>query len=50
MKTTPFKKSLIEDAIIKIVANGKDKMPAFKAKLSPDEISQVAKHVKSLGK
>ena len=50
MKTTAFKKDTSEADIVKIVENGKDKMPAYKAKLSADEISQVAKYVKSLGK
>jgi mono/diheme cytochrome c family protein len=50
MKTTPFKKDMSEADIIKIIESGKGKMPAYKTKLSADEISQVAKHVKSLGK
>src|SRR4051794_10649062 len=48
MKTTAFKKDTSEADIAKIVENGKDKMPSYKAKLSPDEISQVAKFVKTL--
>jgi cytochrome c6 len=31
-----------------LVTNGKGKMPAFKGKLSDDEISAVAKYVKTL--
>jgi cytochrome c6 len=50
MKTAPYKKDMSEADIVKIILNGKNKMPAFKGKLSPDELSQVAKHVKSLGK
>jgi len=50
MKTVQFPASLTEAEIVKITEGGKGKMPAYKSKLSPDEISQVAKHVKSLGK
>jgi cytochrome c6 len=50
MKTTAFKKDLAEADIVKAIENGKGKMPAYKGKLSPDEITQVAKHVKSLAK
>ena len=50
MKTTQFPKSLDDAAIVKIIEDGKGKMPGYKGKLSPDEISQVAKHVKSLAK
>jgi mono/diheme cytochrome c family protein len=31
-----------------LIANGKGKMPAFKGKLSDDEISAVVKYVKTL--
>jgi cytochrome c6 len=50
MKTAPFKKDTSEADIVKIVENGKNKMPAYKGKLSADEIAQVAKYVKSLEK
>ena len=50
MKTTAFKKDMTEADIVKIIESGKGKMPAYKGKLSPDEITQVAKHVKSLAK
>ena len=50
MKTVQFPKSLTEDEIVKITADGKGKMPSYKGKLSNDEITQVAKHVKTLAK
>jgi len=50
MKTVQFPASLTEAEIAKITDAGKGKMPAYKGKLSPDEISQVAKHVKTLAK
>ena len=50
MKTAQFPKTLDEAAIVKVLENGKNKMPSFKTKLSADEITQVAKHVKSLEK
>jgi len=48
MKTAPFKKDVSEADMVKIVTDGKGKMPAYKSKLSPDEVSQVVKHVLSL--
>lgn len=50
MKTAQFPKTLAEADIVKTLENGKNKMPSFKGKLSPDEISQVAKFVKGLEK
>ena len=50
MKTAQFPKTLSEADIVKTLENGKNKMPSFKTKLSVDEITQVAKHVKSLEK
>ena len=50
MKTAQFPKTLAEADILKTLENGKNKMPSFKGKLTPDEISQVAKFVKSLEK
>lgn len=50
MKTAQFPKTLDETAIVKVLENGKNKMPSFKAKLSADEMTQVARHVKSLEK
>jgi len=50
MKTVQFPKTLSEADIVKTLESGKNKMPSFKGKLSPDEISQVAKYVKTLGK
>ena len=50
MKTVQFPKTLTEEEIVKFTNDGKGKMPAYKGKLSPDEISQVAKFVKTLAK
>ena len=50
MKTPQFPKTLAEADIVKTLENGKNKMPSFKGKLTPDEIAQVAKFVKSLEK
>jgi len=36
--------------LIAIVADGKEKMPAYKGKLSPDEISQLVAHIRTLRK
>jgi mono/diheme cytochrome c family protein len=35
-----------EQELVKDIANGKGKMPSFKAKLSADEISALAKYIK----
>ena len=50
MKTVQFPKTLAEADIVKTLENGKNKMPSFKGKLTPDEITQVAKFVKTLEK
>ena len=44
-----FQSSASDDAIAKITAEGKGKMPAYRSKLSPDQIRAVTAHVKSLG-
>ncbi len=33
-----------------IIADGKNKMPGYKGKLSPDEIKQLVRHIRSLGR
>jgi mono/diheme cytochrome c family protein len=38
-----------DDAIAKITAEGKGKMPPYRSKLSPEQIRAVAAHVKTLG-
>ena len=40
--------SLTSDDLAGIVSKGKNKMPSFKAKLTPDQIQQVIQYVKSL--
>ena len=50
MKTVQFPKTLTDEEIVKITTDGKNKMPSYKGKLSPDEITQVAKFVKTLAK
>ena len=50
MKTVQFPKTLTAEQIVKITTDGKDKMPSYKGKLSPDEVAQVAKHVVTLEK
>ena len=37
-----------DDELTEIITNGKGKMPAFKSKLSEDEIKDVVKYVRSL--
>ena len=37
-----------EAGLVKIIANGEEKMPAFKGKLKEDEIAAVASYVHSL--
>ena len=44
-----FQKAWGVDAIAKITAEGKGKMPAYRTKLTPDQIRAVAAHVKTLG-
>jgi cytochrome c6 len=44
-----FQSGWSEDAIAKITSDGKGKMPAYRNKLSPEQIKAVAAHVKTLG-
>ena len=44
-----FQAAFSIDSIAQITANGKGKMPAYRSKLSPEQIRLVAAHVKSLG-
>jgi mono/diheme cytochrome c family protein len=44
-----FQSAWTEESIAKITAEGKDKMPGYRSKLSPEEIRAVAAHVKTLG-
>lgn len=44
-----FQSASSADSIAKITSEGKGKMPAYRSKLSPEQIKAVAAHVKSLG-
>jgi len=44
-----FQSASSVDAIAKITAEGKGKMPGYSSKLSPEQINAVAAHVKTLG-
>jgi mono/diheme cytochrome c family protein len=44
-----FQSAMGDDAIAKITAEGKGKMPPYRSKLSPEQIRAVAAHVKTLG-
>jgi len=44
-----FQSAWTVESIAKITADGKDKMPGYRSKLTPEQISAVAAHVKSLG-
>lgn len=44
-----FQSAWTEESIAKITADGKGKMPAYRSKLSPEQIKAVAGHVKTLG-
>lgn len=50
MKTVPFDQKVSDVDMVKIIENGKGKMPAYKGKLSADEISQVVKFIRTLKK
>lgn len=43
-----WKKETSLEAIEKVVAEGRNKMPAFRNKLTPEEIKSVAAHLKTL--
>ena len=43
-----WQKSVTVDDIVKVTTEGKNKMPKFEGKLTPDEIKLVATYVKSL--
>lgn len=45
-----FQKAWSLDAIAKVTAEGKGKMPAYRSKLSAEEIRAIAAHVKTLAK
>jgi cytochrome c6 len=45
-----FQKAWSAPAIEKIVADGKEKMPAYRSKLAPEQIKLIAAHVKTLGR
>ena len=45
-----YQKSATAEQIAKITADGKDKMPGYKSKLSAEQIQAIAAHVKTLGK
>ncbi len=47
---SPDIKKLSDDDLEKIVANGKNKMPPFKGKLTEAQIDQVISYVRELGK
>jgi mono/diheme cytochrome c family protein len=44
-----FQSAWSDEAIAKITADGKGKMPAYRSKLSREQIKAVAAHVKTLG-
>jgi len=44
-----FQSAWSEDAIAKITADGKGKMPGYRSRLTPEQIRAVAAHVKTLG-
>ena len=44
-----FQKAATVESIAKITAEGKDKMPGYKSKLSDEQIKAIAAHVKTLG-
>jgi mono/diheme cytochrome c family protein len=44
------KSNMEDDAMIQIIQNGKKIMPAYKTKLSREEIMQVADYIKTLRK
>ena len=43
-----FQSEMSADAIAKMTMDGKNKMPAFKSKLTPEQIQAIAAHVKTL--
>ena len=43
-----FQGSMSADAIAKVTAEGKGKMPAYRSTLKPADISAIAAHVKTL--
>ena len=45
---SPEMKKKSDQEIVKVITDGKDKMPAFKSKLSTKEILEVTKFVKGL--
>ncbi len=44
-----FQSTWTVESISQITADGKDKMPGYRSKLSPEQIRAVAAHVKTLG-
>lgn len=44
-----YQSSATEPSIVAITAEGRGKMPAYRAKLSDEQIRAVAAHVKTLG-
>jgi len=44
-----YQSSATEDSIVAITASGAGKMPAYRAKLSDEQIRAIAAHVKTLG-
>ena len=44
-----FQSTQTEDAIATITAEGKGKMPAYRSRLSPEQLHAIAAHVKTLG-
>jgi cytochrome c6 len=44
-----FQSATSAEAVAKMIEDGKNKMPAFKSKLTPEQIQAVAAHVKTLG-
>jgi cytochrome c6 len=44
-----FQKTATVDTIVKMMTDGKNKMPSFKGKLSAEQMKMVADHVKTFG-
>jgi mono/diheme cytochrome c family protein len=45
-----FQSAWDAEAIAKVTAEGRGKMPAYRSTLRPEEIAAIAAHVKTLGK
>jgi len=48
LNAADFQKEATTDSISKVIAEGKGKMPAYKEKLSADQVKAVSEYVKTL--